>query len=164
MSPAELLAAGCELLYREGYCLDRQRWDEWLALYTDDCLLWAPSWLGEHAQISDPQTEISLLYLAGRERLRERVERFVLGASPASVPLPRTCHQVSNVLLLDHAPGRMTLHASFRVDYFRNKQPGAFFGLYEHRLVQEGDAWRIAGKRITLMNDFIPTVLDLYHV
>jgi 3-phenylpropionate/cinnamic acid dioxygenase small subunit len=30
--------------------------------------------------------------------------------------------------------------------------------------VADGDAWRIAGKRITLMNDFIPTVLDLYHV
>ena len=58
----------------------------------------------------------------------------------------------------------MTLHSSFRVDYFRNKQVGAFFGLYEHRLVADGDAWRIAGKRITLMNDFIPTVLDLYHV
>jgi 3-phenylpropionate/cinnamic acid dioxygenase small subunit len=164
VSRAQLLAAGSELLYREGYCLDRQQWQDWLALYTDDCVLWAPSWVGEHAQITDPQTEISLLYLAGRGRLLERIERFVSGASPASVPLPRTCHQVSNILLLDHAPGAMTLHSSFRVDYFRNKQVGAFFGLYEHRLVADGDNWRIAGKRITLMNDVIPTVLDLYHV
>ncbi len=71
MSPAELLAAGSELLYREGYYLDRQQWQDWLALYTEDCVLWAPSWVGEHAQITDPQTEISLLYLAGHGRLLE---------------------------------------------------------------------------------------------
>ena len=33
MSPGELLAAGSELLYREGYYLDRQQWQDWLALY-----------------------------------------------------------------------------------------------------------------------------------
>ena len=164
MSRAELLAVGSELLYREGYYLDRQQWQDWLGMYTENCELWAPSWIGEHRQITDPQSEISLLYLAGHGRLLERVERFVSGASPASVPLPRTCHQVSNILLLDHAEGRMTLHSAFRVDYFHQKKTGAFFGHYEHRLVADGEAWRIAGKRITLMNDFIPTVLDLYHV
>ena len=92
MSPGELLAAGSELLYREGYYLDRQQWQDWLALYTEDCVLWAPSWVGEHAQITDPQSEISLLYLNGRGRLLERVERFVSGASPAS----GRCHRPSN--------------------------------------------------------------------
>ncbi|WP_372722546.1 aromatic-ring-hydroxylating dioxygenase subunit beta [Immundisolibacter sp.] len=164
MSHADLLATGSELLFREGYCLDRQQWQDWLALFTEDCELWAPSWVGEHQQISDPQTEISLLYLAGRSRLQERVERAVSGASPASVPLPRTCHHVGNILLLDHEVGSMTLHSAWRVDYFHQKKTGAFFGHYEHRLVADGDAWRIARKRVTLMNDFIPTVMDVYHI
>jgi 3-phenylpropionate/cinnamic acid dioxygenase small subunit len=30
--------------------------------------------------------------------------------------------------------------------------------------VTDGDAWRIARKRVTLMNDFIPTVMDIYHI
>ncbi len=31
------LATGIELVHREARYLDEQRWDDWLALYTEDC-------------------------------------------------------------------------------------------------------------------------------
>ena len=159
-----LLAEASELLYREGLYLDQQRWTEWLALFTEDCNYWAPSWVSEHEQITDPQTEISLLYLPSRYRLQERVDRVVSGASPASVPLPRTCHFVSNILLEQFGDGQMQVHSAWRVDYFHQKKTGSFFGHYQHTLVKQDGGWMIAAKRITVMNDFIPTVMDVYHI
>lgn len=164
MDKQALLADATELLYREGYFLDCQFWQEWLALFTEDCEYWAPSWVSEHVQITDPQTEISLLYLNSRYRLQERIERVLSGASPASVPLPRTCHFVSNVLLETGDANTMEVQSAWRVDYFHRKKTGAFFGHYRHRLVRQEAGWRIAAKRVTVMNDFVPTVMDVYHI
>jgi len=38
------LAAGVELVHREARLLDEQRWDDWLALYAEDCEYWMPAW------------------------------------------------------------------------------------------------------------------------
>jgi 3-phenylpropionate/cinnamic acid dioxygenase small subunit len=58
----------------------------------------------------------------------------------------------------------MRTHASWRVDCFHKKKTSAFFGHYRHHLVRLDDGWQIAAKRITVMNDFIPTVMDVYHI
>ena len=36
-----------------------------------------------------------------------------------------------------------------------------FFGRYEYRLLRQDGAWLIAHKTITLLNDTIPTVVDI---
>ena len=40
----------------------------------------------------------------------------------------------------------------------------AFFGRYEHDLKRAGDGWRITRKKIILMNDFIPAMVDVFCV
>ena len=152
-----------QLLYREGLALDRQHWDEWLDLFTDDVVLWIPSWITEHEQISDPQTEISLLYLNGKNYLRERTERVVKGMSPASVPMPRTCHAVNNIVIEEAGTDSLTVQSAFRVDYYHHKKCYAIFGHYKHQLVQQ-DGWKINNKRVTLMNDLVSEVLDVYLI
>ena len=57
------LAAGTELLYREAALLDRQQWDDWLALYLQDCVFWVPSWTSETTVTRDPETEVSPVQL-----------------------------------------------------------------------------------------------------
>jgi len=44
---ADSLEIGRDVLVREAVFLDEQRWDEWLALFTEDCEYWMPTWRTE---------------------------------------------------------------------------------------------------------------------
>ena len=50
------LAAGIELVHREAAYLDEQKWDDWLALYTEDCEYWMPAWRADGTLTADPRT------------------------------------------------------------------------------------------------------------
>jgi 3-phenylpropionate/cinnamic acid dioxygenase small subunit len=39
-----------------------------------------------------------------------------------------------------------------------------FVGSYQHHLVCEQGEWRIQSKKVVLMNDQIPTMLDFYCI
>jgi 3-phenylpropionate/cinnamic acid dioxygenase small subunit len=155
-----------ELLYREALCLDEQRWDDWLALFTDDAVLWMPAWNGTHEQTDSPDTQLSLMYCDGRTRLEDRVWRIRSALSVASNPLPRTVHAVSNVFVTDERDGIIAVSASWTVhlyDTVRARQD-VFFGRYRYDLRIADDTLRIARKTIVLANDRIPTMLDFYCV
>ena len=164
MVDLQLQADVSELLYREGQYLDQQRWDDWLELFTDDIEYWVPSWVSEHEQVTDPQREISLIYQPNKSRLAERSTRAASGTSAASMPLPRTCHLVSNIIVEKVEGDAVDVQSAWHVDYFHRKEVKTYFGHYQHHLVREGDALKIKRKKITLMNDFIPTVMDVYHI
>jgi len=153
-----------ELLYHEALLLDQGAWDEWLALYCEDAVFWAPAWRDETTLTSDPDRELSLVYYQSRKNLEERVWRARSGLSVASAPRPRVVHAVTNVLVgrADAAEAQVT--ASFTVHLYdvRNERTHVYFGRYEYRLRREGAAWMIAAKKIFLLNDVIPTVIDFY--
>lgn len=151
-----------ELLFREALALDRREWDAWLALYAEDCVFWMPAWRDETTPTSDPDRELSLIWYRGRHNLEDRVWRVRSGLSVASTPLPRCVHLVTNVLV----EGEDRVAASFAVHTHdvRAERIHAFFGRYEYRLAETGDGWRIAEKKILLLNDTIPTVVDFYAV
>ncbi len=162
------LEAGSELLYREALYLDTQRWDEWLALYREDCEYWVPAWKSEHEPTGDPKTEISLIYYASRGGLEDRVWRARSGRSVASKPLPRTQHSISNILI-DHADARsMKLVSNWTVHQFKTKhrEVEILFGRYEHELARmAGDEpWHIRRKKTILLNDYMPAMLDFYSL
>ncbi len=158
------LAEGTQLLFREAAYLDAQRWDDWLALYTEDCEFWLPSWTAEHELTSDPRAEVSLVYYGSRAGLEDRVTRVKSGRSVASTPLPRTQHAVTNVLLERESDDTMALHSCWTVHEFRTKLRESFvhFGRCEHALVLQDGAWRIRRKKIVMLNDYMPTMLDFY--
>ena len=160
------LASGIELVHREARLLDEQRWDEWLALYFEDCEYWMPAWKADGTLTSNPKTELSHIYYASRAGLEDRVVRIRSGKSAASTPMPRTAHIVGSVLPLDSSADRLCLASSWVTHVFfpRSRESQAFFGRSEHELaLREGD-WRIAKKKILLQNDYIPTMLDVYCV
>jgi 3-phenylpropionate/cinnamic acid dioxygenase small subunit len=80
MSPEQALATGSTLLYRQGRLLDERRWQDWLALFTEDCQYWVPAWVSEQRQTEDPDREVSLIYYDLRSRLADRVWRVESGA------------------------------------------------------------------------------------
>ena len=152
------------LLYREALHLDRCEWDEWLALYIQNAIFWAPAWRDEVNQTNDPDSELSFIYYNGRRGLEERVWRIRSGQSVASKPLTRAVHSVSNVLLIRSDGSTADVTASFVVHIFdvRAERTHAFFGRYEYGLLYDEEVWKISVKKIFLLNDVIPSVVDFY--
>jgi anthranilate 1,2-dioxygenase small subunit len=159
------VARCADLLYTEARLIDRQAWDDWLALYLPEAEFWVPAWDTEHSYVSDPQNEISLIYYADRSGLEDRVFRLRTGMSSASVPLPRTSHLVGNVQASEQANGDFAVTASWQVTYYKHKITNFFAGHYEYTLRPQDDgSLRIARKKIIVINDLIPQVLDFYHI
>lgn len=156
------LAEATDLLTREALALDRRDWDAWLAFYVEDAVYWAPAWRDEVETTADPDSELSLIYYQGRHNLEDRVWRIRSGLSVASSPLPRTVHQVTNV----HVEPAGTVTAAWAVHQFnaRRQSQHSFFGRYDYQVRRDAGAWRIAEKKITLLNDRIPTVADIYSL
>jgi len=158
---------GRELLYLEARYLDAQCWDEWLALYTEDCEFWMPAWKSDHEMTDNPQKELSLIYYASRAGLEDRVWRVRSVTSVASIPMPRTQHAITNVLAEPAVDGTsMHLFSNWTVQQFRPKhlEVVVSFGRYDHELVRSDGAWRIRRKKITLLNDYMTTMLDFYCI
>lgn len=161
------LQEATELLYREAYFLDTQSWDEWLALFLDDCEYWAPAWKAEHEPTSDPKAEVSLVYYASRAGLEDRVWRVRSGRSVASRPLPRTQHAVTNVMLgAKNAVGAVQVLANWTTHQFKTKRAEVeiLFGRCEYELVRREGVLRIKRKKIFLLNDSMPAMLDFYSL
>ncbi len=153
------------LLYGEALALDERRWEEWLAFYTEDAIYWAPAWKSEGETTSDPNSELSLIYYQGRAGLEDRIWRLKSGLSVASNPLRRTAHMINNVQIVERAnAGQARVKSTFAVHVYdpKRKSQHVYFGLYDYDLRQEGDAWKIAGKIVRLLNDNIPAVADIY--
>jgi 3-phenylpropionate/cinnamic acid dioxygenase small subunit len=164
---AELVAIGAELIQREALHLDARRWDEWLALYAQDCEFWVPTWKDNEELTGDPASEMSHIYYASRAGLEDRVVRLRTGKSPAASPLARTTHFIGGVVAQESpTPSRIALRANWvcHVYFPRLKESHAFFGVAEHELVLRDDAWLIRRKKVVLHNDYIPTMLDFYCI
>jgi len=156
-----------ELLYREAHYLDAQRWDDWLALYREDAEFWMPAWKDVHTLTGSPEREVSLIYYSARAGLEDRVWRVRSGLSVASLTLPRTAHSISNVIVENRAPGEaLELKSSWTCHVYdvERATQHVFFGQYQHRLRKDSGTWLIAAKKIVLMNDRIPTMIDFYCV
>jgi 3-phenylpropionate/cinnamic acid dioxygenase small subunit len=162
----ELTMRCAEVLYHEAACLDERRWSEWLSLYTDDAEFWLPAWDLDGAPTADPQAQLSLIYYDGRSGLEDRVWRIESGVSPATSPLIRTCHLITNVRIVEVAGANVHVASNWQVRTYRPEQQAtsAYFGFYQHTLRSMEGAFRIARKKIVLLNDVIDGVLDIYHI
>ena len=159
-------ADAAAFLAREALLLDRLDFDPWLDLYTSDCLFWMPAWRDDGTQTDDPDRELSLIYYRGRRNLVDRVQRIRSGFSVASAVMPRVAHMIGNVLAEPAGDGLTRIDSSFIVNVYdvRTQRSHAYFGRYEHELRLENEAWKISRKVIRLMNDVVPTMLDVYGI
>jgi 3-phenylpropionate/cinnamic acid dioxygenase small subunit len=153
-----------DFLACEAQAVDDRDWDTWLALHEETVEYWVPAWDSEYETTSDPQGEMSLIYYNGRAGLEDRVFRLRTGRSAASTPLPRTCHMVSNIRVLPQADGTVFARTRWVVHLFRKGEQTQFFGHAEYVLAAHGSGWRIRRKKIVVLNDLIPTVLDIYSI
>jgi len=136
-----------QFLYRAAALLDRPRFDEWLSLYTMDATYWVPL---ERDQ-KDPWNTSSIIF-DDRTLLEIRVRQYRDARAHARLPTARTVHQVSNVMIEQDA-GKDVMAGSTQVLIeYRKERQRVFGALVEHRLRRTDDGFRIASKRVDIVN------------
>jgi ethylbenzene dioxygenase subunit beta len=144
-------------LIREAHLLDERRFEEWLALFDQDCLYWLP--IGE----DESELEPSIVY-DPRPRLEERVFRLIETRAYAQEPPSRTQHNVTNVEVEDGgAAGLVRLRCNVTILEVRSGDalqaglgtPQLLAGRCEY-LLRQGPEWRIARKVVRLLTRDLP--------
>ncbi len=136
-----------EFLYYEARLLDTQKFEEWLALFTDDATYWVPL---EKDQESPLETG-SIIH-DDRTLLELRVKQIRHPRAHARNPVARTVHQVSNVMPLEKSGNEVRIASTLTLTEFRNEKQRVYGALVEHRLRPKGDTFQIAHKRVDLVN------------
>lgn len=136
-----------DFLYHEARLLDTQRYEEWLELFTDDATYWVPL---EQNQ-KDPFETSSIIH-DDRTLLGLRVQQVRHPRAHARLPLARTVHQVGNILLLEETDETVRVASTLQLVEWRNEKQRLWGALVEHRLRRENGAFRIALKRVDLVN------------
>ena len=152
------------LVYLEASLLDRRRWRDWLDLYTEDAVYWAPAWRNEEETTDDPDRQLNLIYAAHRGGLEDRIFRIETRDSYASVPLDRTVHVVGNVLVAAAADGEIEATAGCLVHSYGRQGAITRGSLYDYRLRRVDGALKIGRKKIVFIDDRLEGPVDVYHL
>ena len=136
-----------QFLYHEARLLDEQRYEEWLGLFTDDATYWVPLEQGQQ----DPHATSSIIH-DDRTLLELRVKQIRHPRAHARLPLARTVHQIGNIMELGEADGELRIGSTLTLVEFRNEKQRVYGARVEHQLRRERDSFRIARKRIDLVN------------
>src|SRR5262245_14218012 len=135
------------LLEREARLLDQLRYEDWLALFTPECVYWVPA--TPHA--GDPRREVAVMF-DDRRRLEDRVYRLRTGFAWSQAPASRTVRLITNVEVFatGEAATRM-VRANFLISEFWGDETRLLSGWSGHRFVERDGRWLIAAKQVNLL-------------
>jgi 3-phenylpropionate/cinnamic acid dioxygenase small subunit len=144
-----LLSSVTAFLQREARLLDEQKWLEWDALFTADGIYWMPAFPGQ----SDHRFTTSLMLDTPLLRT-VRLKRFSSPEAYSLQPFPRSVHFVSNVDIdaVDAAAGAVQAFSKALSVVSQGDIQTVFAGLVRHDLVWDGQGWKMAMKRVELVN------------
>jgi 3-phenylpropionate/cinnamic acid dioxygenase small subunit len=141
-----------EFLYREARFADENRYDEWLALWTDDATYWVPANKDDY----DPSHHVSIIY-DRRDRLQDRIDRLKSGAAWSQEPRSRMRRVISNIEILPPAEsGEITVHSNFILGELRRGLQTMYFAGQIHRLRRSADGLKLVFKKVMLLNNDEP--------
>ena len=142
------LLEGCrQTLHLEARLLDEGRFEDWLALFADECLFWVPGSLG-----GDPKREIAVSF-DDRRQLEGRIYRLRSGHAWSQVPQSRTSRIVASVeAFRADSEAVCMVRSSFLITELRGGEIRTFAGWNAHRLVRAGTGWKILVKQINLID------------
>ena len=164
---AEVIRDVEQFLYREARLLDERRFQEWLALLTDDIHYWMGARTNRYPKVSkaiailDPERyseedltqedELAILDET-KETLSRRIARLETGMAWAEDPPSRTRHLLSNI---EVEPGgtasELKVYANFLVYRSRAEtEQDVYVGARRDVLRNVDGTWKIARRRIIL--------------
>jgi benzoate/toluate 1,2-dioxygenase beta subunit len=137
-----------DILYREARLLDDRRYREWLELFGENARYWIPC----NGEGTDPEREITLAY-EDLPKLRDRVARLDSGMAHAQTPPSQTKRLISNVEVDNSGEDAATVSSGFILYELRRSKERVFAGRYEHSLHRIDGNWKIATKKVVLVNN-----------
>ena len=136
-----------QFLYHEARLLDTQQLEAWLDLFTDDAVYWVPL---ERDQKDAAET--SSIVHDDRTLLGLRVQQARHPRAHARLPLARTVHQVSNIVVVEESGETLRVASTLGLIEWRQEKQRVWGALVEHQLRRANGGFRIARKRVDLVN------------
>ena len=137
-----------DCIEREARLLDQLRYDDWLAMYTAECVYWVPS----TPNAGDPRREIAIMF-DDRRRLEDRVYRLRTGFAWSQAPASRTVRLITNVeVFATGSDDARMLRSNFLISEFWGDETRLLAGWAGHRVVRSDDGWKIQAKQVNLID------------
>ncbi len=135
-------------LYRQAEILDEKRWNDWLALFTEDGRYWMP--------VSDDQPDgdgVPNIFWEDLNLMKMRIRRNDHPQAHSQAPQNRLCHVVSNIIVeSEDANGDVVVRSRFHCAEYLRYDVRSFTGKYRHYLKKTENGYRIALQRVDLVN------------
>ena len=145
---SELLTELEQWIYREARLQDEHAYDEWEALWADDGVYWIPA----NGDDIDPTTQMSIIF-DNRSRIALRVRQLKSDKRHAQNPKSRLRRILGNIELLEKIEGDLVVGANFFVYESRERGTTIWAGRTEYRLRRVDGAWRMARKKVMLVDN-----------
>ena len=146
-----------EFLAFEADLLDARRYEDWLALLTEDIRYWMP--MARNMASDDTGREFTIededvnWIEEGIETIRQRVAQLATGLHWAEQPPSRTSHMISNLRVLENSDGLDEVKTRCRFLVYRNRledEQNIFVGKRSDTLRRVNGSWKIARREIYL--------------
>jgi 3-phenylpropionate/cinnamic acid dioxygenase small subunit len=137
-----------QFIYREARLQDDHQYDEWESLWTDDGIYWIPA----NGEGTDPENEMSIVY-DNRSRIALRVKQFHTGKRFSQTPRSRLRRIVSNIEVLSSDEQHIVVTSNAMVFESGRRGDTIWASRNEYKLRREGDAFRMAAKKVILVNN-----------
>jgi 3-phenylpropionate/cinnamic acid dioxygenase small subunit len=153
----DLLRQVEQFLFLEARLADEGDYDDWEALWTDDGVYWIPA----NGDDIDPATQMSILF-DNRSRIALRVRQLKSDKRHAQNPRSRLRRLLANIELLDVGAGEadgdgdIVAGANFLIYESRPRGTTMWGGRTEYRLRRLDGGWRMARKKVMLVDNDRP--------
>lgn len=137
-----------QFMYREARLLDKQMFEPWLDLFSEDAIYWVPAGRDD----IDPREHVSIIH-DDKAAMMRRVKRLRSGYAYAQEPASRVHRLVSNVEIGPLSDDGQELEVStmmLLVELSRHRQT-IHSARCEFTLQPNGDGWKIKRKKINLL-------------
>jgi 3-phenylpropionate/cinnamic acid dioxygenase small subunit len=148
-----------EFFALEADLLDERRFEEWLALLTDDVEYRVPIARNVHSaqvgsQFLTERLDVSWMD-EGKETLTHRVEQMRTGMHWAEEPVSRTCHLYTNLRVVETGrhDDRQTATTRLKFLVYRNRlrsEQDFMVGTRQDELVRADEGWRVRRRLVML--------------
>jgi len=136
------------IIEKEARLLDQLRFDEWLALYSPECVYWVPG----TPEAGDPRREIAISF-DDRRRMEDRIYRLRTGYAWSQAPKSRTVRMISNVEVFAAKQGAARMvRSNYLISEFRVDGTRLLSGWCGHRFIARDGRWEIQVRQVNLID------------
>lgn len=135
-------------IVQEARLLDELRYEEWEQLWTDDALYWVPA----NGEDIDPDRQMSIIY-DNRSRLGLRVRQLATGKRHSQMPRSSLRHLISNYEILEDNGDEVVVGANTIIFETSGRGDTLWGGRLQYKLRRDGSSFKMAYKKVTLVNN-----------